>query len=177
MIWKIKNKNWFLTEQIRILDCEQWKRRIDLLLQIGVLGCGEANQKQKDLLQIKTNFGLWIMTSSLTHRDLILLWNYCNKNLQQAMDSVLYTNFLTRKRKRRICWRNSISGMCNLGLRQCICCSVEESNFKLLGCNKNGVEDFLELCLRILVMNLLLLLKLVVNSQLCSASSSAMSVG
>jgi hypothetical protein len=29
-----------------------------LLLQIGVLGCGEANQKQKDLLQIKTNFGL-----------------------------------------------------------------------------------------------------------------------
>jgi hypothetical protein len=88
-------------------------------------------KSKKDLLKIETNFGLWRMTSSLTHRDLILLWNYCNKNLQHTMDSVLYTNFLTRKRKRRICWRNSISGMCNLGLRQCICCSVEESNLKL----------------------------------------------
>jgi hypothetical protein len=38
--------------------------------------------------------------------------------------------------------------MCNLVLRQCICCSVEESNLKLLGCNKNGVEDFLEMGFR-----------------------------
>ncbi len=158
--WVVKN------ERERLICC--WK------LEFWVVQ--KQIKSKKDFLQIETNFGLWRMTSSLTHRDLILLWNYCNKNLQQAMDSVLYTNFLTRKRKRRICWRNSISRMCNLGLRQCICCSVEESNLKLLGCN-NGVEDFLELGLKILVMNLLLLLKLVVNSQLCSASSSAMSVG